>query len=388
MIPAFSVLHSKNAEKTSDIMSKAPPTICILGCGGFIGSHLVERILSRTNWHVCGVDRNSSKITACCNDPKFTFAKVDVGSSRIVDEFIGKSDIVVSLVALCNPSLYNTIPLEVIKSNFTQPMEIVEKCSRLKKWLIHFSTCEVYGTSVSHAARREFDPDTDTFGEDATPLVLGPVRAQRWTYACAKQLLERAIFAYGFEYGLDYTIVRPFNFIGPRMDFIPGIDGEGVPRVLACFMDALLSGRPLKLVDGGKNYRSFTFIGDAIDALMAVLERPKQAKGRIFNIGNPHNETTIAGLAKMMIRIYNELRPECAVSPAPQVETVPSAEFYGEGYEDSDRRIPDISKAQSLLGWEPATSLATALKTTIAYYIREYGSTHTDTDTSVYREAI
>jgi UDP-apiose/xylose synthase len=366
-------------------MSPASPSICILGCGGFIGSHLVERILSRTPWRVYGIDRNPLKISDCRADPRFTFAKGDLESSDRLDEFMEKSDIVVSLAALCNPSLYNTVPLEVIQSNFIQPMEIVEKCSRLRKWLVHFSTCEVYGTTVSHAAQRQFTPETDIFDEDKTPLVLGPVSAQRWTYACAKQLLERVIFAYGFEHGLAYTIVRPFNFIGPRMDFLPGIDGDGVPRVLACFMDALLSGKPLKLVDGGKNFRSFTSIDDAIDALMAILERPHAAQGRIFNIGNPRNETTIAGLAKLMIRIYNELRPDFAV-PASWFETVSSAEFYGQGYEDSDRRVPDISKAQSLLGWEPKTSLVSALRTTMAHYIREYAGERTDAD--VCREAI
>jgi UDP-apiose/xylose synthase len=371
-------------------MSTATPTICILGCGGFIGSHLVERILSRTDWHVCGIDRDSLKINAFLQHPKFTFAKADIGSSDKVDEFIAKSNIVVSLAALCNPSLYNTIPLEVIKSNFTQPLEIVEKCCRLKKRLVHFSTCEVYGTTVSRAARKQFTPETDIFNEDTTPLVLGPVRAQRWTYACAKQLLERAIFAYGFEHGLDYTIVRPFNFIGPRMDFLPGaFGGEGVPRVLACFMDALLSGKPIKIVDGGENYRSFTYIEDAIDALMAILELPQQARRRIFNIGNPRNEIAIKDLAKMMLRIYNHLRPECPACST-NIETVTSAEFYGEGYEDSDRRVPDISMAQSLLGWEPKTSLTAALETTIAYYIREYGDRRTaaDQDAGIYREAI
>jgi UDP-apiose/xylose synthase len=366
-------------------MSPASPSICILGCGGFIGSHLVERILSRTPWHVLGMDRNPLKVSAWTSDPRFTFANADVDSSDLLDEFIEKSDVVVSLAALCNPSLYNTIPLEVIQSNFTRPVEIVERCSRLKKWLIHFSTCEVYGTTVSRAAHRQFTLETDIFSEDETPLVLGPVSAQRWTYACAKQLLERAIFAYGFERKLAYTIVRPFNFIGPRMDFLPGIDGEGVPRVLACFMDALLSGKPLKLVDGGKNFRSFTYIDDAIDALMAMLQMPEKAQGRIFNIGNPDNETTIAGLAKLMIRLYNELRPEFAVPPA-WCETVLSSEFYGPGYQDSDRRVPDISKAQSLLGWEPKTSLVSALKTTMAYYIREYAGEHTDADAR--REAI
>jgi UDP-apiose/xylose synthase len=357
----------------------APLTICVLGCGGFIGS----RILSTTGWRVCGIDRDDKKIGTLRIDPRFTFAKADIDSSPCVDEFIDKSDIVISLAALCNPSQYNTIPLEVIKSNFTQPMDIVEKCARQGKWLIHFSTCEVYGTTASHGAKQPFNPETDIFSEDATPLVLGPVRAQRWTYACAKQLLERSIFAYGYEHELDYTIVRPFNFIGPRMDFIPGIDGEGVPRVLACFMDALLSDKPLKLVDGGKNFRCFTYIDDAIDAIMAILNRPDKAKGQIFNIGNPHNETTIAGLAKLMIKLYQELRPGFTVSPV-RVETVPSEEFYGTGYEDSDRRVPDISKAQFLLGWEPKTPLVAAMRATMEYYIRDYGCAHED----VCREAI
>jgi UDP-apiose/xylose synthase len=372
-------------------MSSPSQTICILGCGGFIGSHLVSRILSATNWKVRGIDRDDAKISELTHDPKFLFEKADIGASvdGIVDDFIAESDVVVSLAALCNPSQYNTIPLEVIQSNFTGPVRIVEKCSELKKWLVHFSTCEVYGTTVSHAAHRQFDPETDTFREEATPLVLGPVRAQRWTYACAKQLLERAIFAHGFEHGLEYTIVRPFNFIGPRMDFLPSASGgdAGVPRVLACFMDALLSGKPIKLVDGGKNFRSFTYIDDAIDALMAILERPKKAKGRIFNIGNPANETNIAGLADLMIRVYRELRPGAAATPA-VIETIPSAEFYGKGYEDSDRRIPDISKAQSLLDWKPKTPLLQALKTTMAHYIREYDRGCSDADAEARQEAI
>ena len=350
-------------------------TICILGCGGFIGSHLVERILGATDWRIFGIDRNPSKISEHLANPKFTYANINIESSAAVEEYIRKSDAVVSLVALCNPSLYNTIPIEVIKSNFTRPLEIVERCAALKKWLIHFSTCEVYGSTVSHNAHMPFNSATDIFREETTPFVLGPLRAQRWTYACAKQLLERAIYAYGFERGLAYTIVRPFNFIGPRMDFLPGIDGEGVPRVLACFMDALLSQKPLKLVDGGRNRRTFTAIADAVDAVMAILAQPHHAQGRIFNIGNPDNETTIAGLAKTMIALYRELRPEFADFPY-VTQAVTSSEFYGEGYEDSDRRVPDITLAKKLLGWAPALPLDDVLRTTMAFYIREYAGAH------------
>jgi UDP-apiose/xylose synthase len=345
--------------------------ICLLGCGGFIGSHLAERILADTDWHVFGIDRNPAKISAFLTNPKFTYANIDIDSAEAVDEYLNRSDTVVSLVALCNPSLYNTVPLQVIDSNFTRPLKIVERCAALRKRLVHFSTCEVYGTTISYRAGMPFNSTTDIFREESTPLVLGPISAQRWTYACAKQLLERAIFAHGKENGLDYTIVRPFNFIGPRMDFLPGIDGEGVPRVLACFMDALLSHKPLKLVDGGRNRRTFTAITDAIDALMAILAQPKNSSRRIFNIGNPANEISIAGLAKIMIDLYSELRPECAdVSFCTQ--TVSSMEFYGPGYEDSDRRVPDISLAKKLLGWSPSVCLTDALRVAIGFYIKEY----------------
>jgi|WetSurMetagenome_2_1015567.scaffolds.fasta_scaffold00008_93 UDP-apiose/xylose synthase len=345
--------------------------ICLLGCGGFIGSHLCERILSSTDWRIYGVDRNPAKISAFLSNPRFTYANIDIDAAEGLDEYLHNSDVVVSLVALCNPSQYNTVPLQVIDANFTRPFKIVERCASLGKRLIHFSTCEVYGTTVSYRAGMPFNSNTDIFREQTTPLVLGPVSAQRWTYACAKQLLERAIFAHGEENGLDYTIVRPFNFIGPRMDYLPGIDGEGVPRVLACFMDALLSQKPLKLVDGGRNRRTFTDIRDAIDATMAILARPMESRRKIFNIGNPANETTIADLAKIMIALYRELRPGLA-DVAFCTQTVSSMEFYGAGYEDSDRRVPDISEARTLLGWNPSIMLKDALRSAMTFYIKEY----------------
>lgn len=352
-------------------MRTAPTTLCILGCGGFIGSHLCERILADTDWRIAGVDRNPAKISSFLSHPRFTYANVDIDSADGVDEYLRTSDVVVSLVALCNPSLYNTVPLQVIDSNFSRPLKIVERCSTLRKRLVHFSTCEVYGTTVSFRAGMPFNSSTDVFREQTTPLVLGPVTAQRWTYACAKQLLERAIFAHGVQNGLDYTIVRPFNFIGPRMDFLPGVDGDGVPRVLACFVDALLSQKPLKLVDGGRNRRTFTDIRDAVDAVMAILARPEECRRRIFNIGNPANETTIAGLAKTMIALYRDLRPELADFPY-CTQTVTSMEFYGAGYEDSDRRVPDISVAREALGWKPSVSLKDSLRSAMEFYIKEY----------------
>ena len=350
-------------------------SLCILGCGGFIGSHLLERILQTTDWVVYGIDKTSEKIEHCLCNARFSFANIDVHDIDEVRPYVEKSDVVISLVALCNPSYYNTVPIEVIDINFSHPMDVVRMCAELNTWLIHFSTCEVYGKTVHHLIDGRDDlvehPEYLEFDEDRTPMILGPISAQRWSYACAKQLFERALYAYGFERDFPYTIVRPCNFIGPRMDYIPGIDGDGVPRVIACFMDSLMRSNALKLVDGGNARRSFTYIEDAIDAMMAILRHPKQARKQIFNIGNPENEVSIATLAHMMIDVYRELEPRARDAHF-RIESVSSETFYGPGYEDSDRRIPNITKARTLLGWEPKTDLQTTIKATITGFIEQY----------------
>src|SRR6185295_2961621 len=131
---------------------------------------------------------------------------------------------------------------------------------------------------------------TEHMHEDETALALGPVHKERWSYACAKQLLERVIWAHGRHAGLPFTLVRPFNVIGPRMDFLPGVDGEGIPRVLASFMHALMTGEDLALVDGGGQRRSFLAVAELVDALCLVLDRPQHCRGEILNLGNPRND--------------------------------------------------------------------------------------------------
>ncbi|KAJ0084026.1 hypothetical protein Patl1_30518 [Pistacia atlantica] len=225
------------------------------------------------------------------------------------------------------------------------------------------------------------DPAYYVLKEDTSPCIFGSIEKQRWSYACAKQLIERLIYAEGAENGLEFTIVRPFNWIGPRMDFIPGIDGpsEGVPRVLACFSNVssrfqqtnnLLRRQPLKLVDGGQSQRTFVYIKDAIEAVLLMIENPARANGQIFNVGNPHNEVTVRQLAEMMTEVYSKVSAE-PVLEEPTID-VSSKEFYGEGYDDSDKRIPDMTIINRQLGWNPKTSLWDLLESTLTYQHRTY----------------
>ena len=355
-------------------MNSEHQPVLILGCGGFLGSHLVETLLSKKLCSIIGVDLSSRKISHLLGNPAFEYHELDLTKPASVDDLINRSCTVINMAAICNPAIYNTRPLDVIDINFTHVVPIVRACADGGKRFIHFSTCEVYGRTLAGFAPEgsEFREDVHNtvLSEDTSPLILGPVHKQRWTYSCAKQLLERVIYAEGRSRGLAYTIIRPFNVIGPRMDFIPGIDGEGIPRVIPSFMKALLFGEPLTLVDGGRNRRSFIYIDDAMDAVARILNTPDKSAGQIFNIGSVENETTIAELAHTMRDIFTRLTGRQSKS---DIVSVTSEQFYGEGYDDCDRRVPDISKAAELLDWFPSTPLRDLLAKTIAWYIAEYG---------------
>jgi len=205
--------------------------------------------------------------------------------------------------------------------------------------------------------------------EDDSALWLGPVHRERWTYACAKQLLERVIFASGRHHGLPFSIVRPFNVIGPRMDWVPGVDGEGVPRVLASFMSALLQSDDLLLVDGGRQRRSFVYVDDFVDAVVRMVDRPAGCQGEIFNLGNPANDISIADLAEALAAAYRRVVP----GPPPRTRVVTARELYGDGYDDCDERLPDIAKAEARLHWSPRTTLAEMLPPIVDDYLARYG---------------
>ncbi len=349
--------------------------ILSLGAGGFIGSHLTYRLLKEGHT-VTAVDIEADKVTDFLGDPNLTFLQQDIRSPGWdLDRLVRDADLVIDLIAYANPGLYLRIPLEVFQLNFIENLKIAEACVRHARRLIQFSTCEVYGrTAASLKNARVADPEDPlhaTFSEDTSEFILGPVSKHRWIYSCAKQLLERVLHAYGLQEGFNYTVIRPFNFIGPKIDFLPH-EKEGIPRVFSFFMDALLSGTEMKLVNGGTSRRCYTYIDDAIECSYRIVANPGGVCDRqIFNIGSPHNEVSIRQMAEMMREIYAQKFRDPAV-PLPEIASVRAEEFYGEGYDDSDRRIPDIAKARALLGWEPQWGLRDILETTMGYYVSRH----------------
>jgi UDP-apiose/xylose synthase len=348
----------------------------VLGCGGFVGSHLLDHILTTRDESIEGWDVAFHKIAHHVDNDRLSLHQKYLDAETTLGELepaIEDADAVISLAAICTPADYVASPVRTIRSNFIDAYKVVDLCAKHRKWLIHTSTCEVYGRTIASYVPGEGYPDAELFEqrEDTTPLVLGPVTNHRWSYATAKMLFERYVLAHHLESGLPFTIVRPYNWFGPRMDFIPGRDGEGVPRVLACFISALLHGQPLQLVDGGHARRTITYVDDAIDALMLILDQPERSQNQIFNIGNRGAEITISELAHRMRQLAAEITGRRQFLHHP-IEEISGERFYGRGYEDCDRRVPDIDKARAQLGWQPRTSLQETLRATLEHYFTVY----------------
>ena len=208
------------------------------------------------------------------------------------------------LVAIATPATYVHEPLRVFELDFEANLPIVRAAVSYGKRVVFPSTSEVYGMWRD----AEFDPE-------ASELVLGPINKPRWIYSCAKQLMDRVIHAYGMQEGLDYTLFRPFNWIGAGLDSI-NTAKEGSSRVITQFLGHIVRGETIKLVDGGTQKRAFTYIDDGIDALMKIIENKDGiASGKIYNIGNPTNNYSVRELAEMMLELakrypeYRRTRP-------------------------------------------------------------------------------
>ena len=335
--------------------------VLILGINGFIGNSLSEKILSETDWELYGMDIREDKLEKCHGQRCFHFVEGDISINKEwVEYHIKKCDVVLPLVAIATPATYVKEPLKVFELDFEQNLHIVRLCAKYGKRLIFPSTSEVYGMC----------PDKE-FDEDTSPLVTGPIPMQRWIYSTSKQLLDRVIWAYGFQRGLKFTCFRPFNWIGPKLDDLTlEPEKEGSSRVVTQFISSLFRGDTIKLVDGGMQKRCFTYVDDGIACLMKIIENKNGVcDGQIFNIGNPKNEATIKELAHKLKEIFVNHPANKQYKKFSEIVEASSGEFYGKGYQDIDFRFPSIRKAKEIMGCEPKVDLDTALKKTIEYYL-------------------
>jgi UDP-4-amino-4-deoxy-L-arabinose formyltransferase/UDP-glucuronic acid dehydrogenase (UDP-4-keto-hexauronic acid decarboxylating) len=336
--------------------------VLILGVNGFIGNFLSERLLEDGGYEVHGMDLNDGAIKRLEAHPDFYFHEGDISiHSEWIEYHIKKCDIIVPLVAIATPIEYTRNPLRVFELDFEENLRIVRYCVKYHKRLLFPSTSEVYGMC-----------DDPEFDEDRSRLIVGPINKQRWIYSASKQLLDRVIWAYGAQHGLQFTLFRPFNWIGPRLDSLEAAR-IGSSRAITQLILNLVEGTPLLLIDGGRQKRCFTDVSEGIDCLFRIIEnKGNVCDGKIFNIGNPRNEASIADLAETLIAAFERHPLRNHFPPLAGVKKIESMSYYGEGYQDVTHRRPSIRNAEKLLAWHPTIALEASVERTLDFFLRDH----------------
>jgi nucleoside-diphosphate-sugar epimerase len=332
--------------------------IFMLGANGFIGSHLTEKILTMTDWPIVAFDLNDSNMKRAgeaAGPERFSFHTGDIFKENLwIEKQVAASDVVLPLAGIAKPAYYLSHPLWTFELDFEQNLKIVRMCVKHGKRVIFPSTSEVYGLTSD-----------DVLNEDESPLIVGPVGKMRWIYSCGKQMMDRIITAYGREGALRYTIFRPFNWVGPRLDAIEDARARTARSITQIAHDVLERGE-VTLVAGGEQRRSFTWVGDGTDALMALLRNEEnRADGQIFNIGNPANNASIRELAEMVVDVMKGIPEYAARAEKVRFVSVPAEEYYRNGYDDMKNRVPSVEKMEKLMGWTPKVGLRDAVRMTI-----------------------
>jgi UDP-4-amino-4-deoxy-L-arabinose formyltransferase/UDP-glucuronic acid dehydrogenase (UDP-4-keto-hexauronic acid decarboxylating) len=345
-----------------NIIKKTKPIrVLILGVNGFIGNALTDRLLQDERYIVHGMDLQNDKIQRLLSRDRFEFEDGDISINREWIEYhVRKCDVIVPLVAIATPKEYVRNPLRVFSLDFEENLRIVRYCAKYHRRIIFPSTSEVYGMCTD-----------ERFDEDTSPLIVGPIRMERWIYSASKQLLDRVIYAYGEHENLPFTLFRPFNWIGPRLDSLDSAR-LGSSRAITQLALNLVEGTPINLVDGGEQKRCFTDVTDGVECLFRIIENKNNAceKG-IFNIGNPDNEASIKELAEMVVKVFDEHPLRDRFPKFAGYQVTKSDDYYGKGYQDVTHRKPSIRKAKELLGWEPKVSMLDSVRTTMDFFIRE-----------------
>jgi UDP-glucose 4-epimerase len=312
----------------------------LTGGAGFIGSHLAERLLDRGH-EVLVLDNLSTgsidNISHLKGSPRFSYVVDSVTNEPLLAEMTDRCDVVFHLAAAVGVKLIVEQPVHTIETNVHGTEVVLKHAAKKRKLVVIASTSEVYGKSVDVPFRESAD------------LVLGPSEKHRWAYACSKLIDEFLALAYWKEKKLPVVIVRLFNTVGPRQTGQYGM-------VLPTFVRQALAGEPITVFGDGTQSRSFTYVGDVVDALVALALEPR-AIGQVFNIGN-RGEISIRELAERVKTMTGSRSP---------IHFVPYDEAYEAGFEDMPRRVPDISKLAQLIGYEPKIGLDDILSRVIAH---------------------
>lgn len=323
--------------------------LLILGSDGFIGYHLTNSIVQDkrfSQWSIVGVDTNKTRTNLLPRSEIFQYEKLDITKDRdVIDGLILDADIVMPLVAIATPKVYVERPMDVFELDFEENLRIIKFCHKHKRRVIFPSTSEVYGKSAS------------PFDEEVSDLTYGPIQYSRWIYACSKQLLDRVIFALNQKSPFNFTLFRPFNWMGPYLDSLES-SSEGSSRLITQLINDAISNREVVLVDGGHQKRCFTDVRDGITALKEILLNGEVSNGKIFNIGNPWNEFSVRDVA---LKVIDRLQAAKMVDGPVKVSVKSSVDFYGSGYQDVVSRVPNITNIASVLGWSPKYSFEDSL---------------------------
>jgi UDP-glucose 4-epimerase len=313
----------------------------ITGGAGFIGSHLAEALLAQGHQVTIIDDLSTGRfenIAHLVGHPSFRFAIETITNETVMDRLVSECDVIFQLAAAVGVQLVVSRPVQVIETNVYGSAMVLRLANRYRCKVLLASTSEVYGKGVQVPFREDDD------------RLLGPTTRSRWSYACSKAMDEFLALAYYKQHRLPIVIFRLFNTIGPRQT---GRYGMVVPR----FVRQALRGEPITVYGDGRQTRCFLDVRDAVRAITGLAEAPA-AVGQVFNVGSTE-EITILALAQRVKTL--------TTSPS-EIVFIPYEQAYEEGFEDFQRRVPDISKIERLLGYRPQYSLDETLQSVIDYF--------------------
>jgi UDP-glucose 4-epimerase len=318
-----------------------PQRVLVTGGAGYIGSHLVDWLAGEGH-EVTVLDDlstgSAAHLAAHAAHAGVTLVTGSILDRALVEEVVAAADTVFHLAAAVGVRRIVADPLGSLRTNLTGTENVLAACARHGCAVVLASSSEVYGR-----------PRTGPMSESGD-RVLGPTTVARWSYAAAKAVDEHLAFAYAGQ-GLRVSVVRYFNSYGPR------IDRASDASVIAVFLRHALAGEPIPVHETGQQTRCFTYVSDTVRGTVLAAAVP-QARGRVFNIGSAR-PTSVRDLAEMIV---------AAVGSRSPIQRTPYQSAYGAGFEDIPWRVPDISLARQVLGWEPEVSLAQGLKRTIAWW--------------------